>query len=68
LIIFSICLVTVIAIICYKRIVNKTLETSLNEKIQKQTAFSLGQYREFKDNSTREDESTGRKVIDVTKL
>lgn len=58
-----VCLTTVVLLICYRRIVNKSLEDSLNEKIQTQTIFSLGQYRVFK-----EDESTGRKTIDVRNL
>jgi len=52
----------VILLLCYRRIVNKSLEASLNEKIQSQTIFSLGQYQVFKD------ENTGRKSIDITKL
>lgn len=55
-------LVMIILLICYKRIVNKSLEASLNEKIQTQTIFSLGQYHVFKD------DSTGRKTVDVSKL
>jgi hypothetical protein len=51
-----------ILLLCYRRIVNKSLEASLNEKIQTQTIHSLGQYQVFKD------ESTGRKSVDVTKL
>jgi hypothetical protein len=51
-----------VLLICYRRIVNKSLEASLNEKIQTQTIHSLGQYQVFKD------ESTGRKSVDVTKL
>ncbi len=64
--ILIIILITVLAmivlLICYRRIVNKSLEASLNEKIQTQTIHSLGQYQVFKD------ESTGRKSVDVTKL
>lgn len=52
----------VVLLICYRRIVNKSLEMSLNEKIQTQTIHSLGQYQVFKD------ENTGRKSVDVTKL
>jgi len=62
LIIFIICLAMIVLLICYKRVVNKSLEQSLNEKIQTQTIHSLGQYHVFKD------ESTGRKTIDSTKL
>jgi len=54
--------VMLIMLICYRRIVNKSLEASLNEKIQTQTIHSLGQYQVFKD------ESTGRKSVDITKL
>jgi hypothetical protein len=49
-------------LLCYRRIVNKSLEASLNEKIQSQTIHSLGQYQVFKD------ENTGRRSIDITKL
>jgi hypothetical protein len=62
LIIVSIILAMLILLICYKRIVNKSLEASLNEKIQSQTIHSLGQYQVFKD------ENTGRKSVDVSKL
>ena len=50
-----------IVLYCYRRVVNKQLEQSLNEKIQTQTIFSLGQYQVFKDD-------TGKKSVDVTKL
>lgn len=49
-------------LLCYRRIVNKSLEASLNEKIQSQTMASLGQYQVFKE------ENSGRKSIDITKL
>ncbi len=62
LIIVVITLIMIILLMCYRRIVNKSLEASLNEKIQSQTIFSLGQYQVFKD------ENTGRKSIDITKL
>jgi hypothetical protein len=62
LIIVCIALAMIVLLICYKRIVNKSLEASLNEKIQTQTIHSLGQYQVFKD------DSTGRKSVDVTKL
>ncbi len=62
LIIIVISSIMVILLLCYRRIVNKSLEASLNEKIQSQTIFSLGQYQVFKD------ENTGRKSIDITKL
>jgi hypothetical protein len=52
----------VVLLICYRRIVNKALEASLNEKIQTQTIFSLGQYQVFKD------DNTGRKSVDVSRL
>jgi hypothetical protein len=61
-IIFIVLIAMVILLICYRRIVNKSLEASLNEKIQTQTIFSLGQYHVFKD------ENTGRKSVDVAKL
>ena len=50
-----------VVLYCYRRVVNKQLEQSLNEKIQTQTIFSLGQYQVFKDD-------TGKKSVDVTKL
>lgn len=50
-----------VVLYCYRRVVNRQLEQSLNEKIQTQTIFSLGQYQVFKDD-------TGRKSVDVTKL
>lgn len=62
LIIVVISAIMIILLMCYRRIVNKSLEASLNEKIQSQTIFSLGQYQVFKD------ENTGRKSIDITKL
>jgi hypothetical protein len=62
LIIVFIVLAMLVLLICYRRIVNKSLEASLNEKIQTQTIHSLGQYQVFRD------ESTGRKSVDVTKL
>jgi hypothetical protein len=62
LIVVVITVVMIILLMCYRRIVNKSLEASLNEKIQSQTIFSLGQYQIFKD------ENTGRKSIDITKL
>jgi len=62
LIIIIIVLAMLVVLICYKRIVNKSLEASLNEKIQTQTIHSLGQYQVFKD------DTTGRKSVDVTKL
>ena len=62
LIIVVITAIMIILLMCYRRIVNKSLEASLNEKIQSQTIFSLGQYQVFKD------ENTGRKSIDITKL
>ena len=62
LIIVFVVLAMIVLLICYRRIVNKSLEASLNEKIQTQTIHSLGQYQVFRD------ESTGRKSVDVTKL
>lgn len=62
LIIVVITAIMIVLLLCYRRIVNKSLEASLNEKIQSQTIFSLGQYQVFKD------ENTGRKSIDITKL
>jgi len=62
LIIVVITAIMIILLICYRRIVNKSLEASLNEKIQSQTIFCLGQYQVFKD------ENTGRKSIDITRL
>ena len=62
LIIVVITAIMITLLLCYRRIVNKSLEASLNEKIQSQTIFSLGQYQVFKD------ENTGRKSIDITKL
>ena len=62
LIIVVITAIMIVLLMCYRRIVNKSLEASLNEKIQSQTVFSLGQYQVFKD------ENTGRKSIDITKL
>lgn len=51
----------VILFIC-KRMINRSLEESLNDKIEKQTIFSLGQYQVFKD------DNTGRKPVDIVKL
>jgi len=62
LIIVVITAIMIILLMCYRRIVNKSLEASLNEKIQSQTIFSLGEYQVFKD------QNTGRKSIDITKL
>lgn len=62
LIIVIISFVMIILLLCYRRIVNKSLEASLNEKIQTQTLYSLGQYQVFKD------QATGRKEVDVSKL
>jgi hypothetical protein len=53
--------IMLVVLYCYRRVVNRQLEQSLNEKIQTQTIFSLGQYQVFKDD-------TGRKSVDVTKL
>jgi hypothetical protein len=39
----------IIALYCYRRIVNRSLEQSLNEKIQQQAIFSMGQYQVFKE-------------------
>jgi hypothetical protein len=43
----------IVLLYCYKRVVNRSLEQSLNEKIQQQTIFSLGQYEIFKDDNGR---------------
>jgi hypothetical protein len=51
----------VVVLYCYKRIVNRSLEQSLNEKIREQTLFSLNQYQVFKDD-------TGRKTVDSNNL
>jgi hypothetical protein len=48
-VIITICMV--IVLYCYKRVVNRSLEQTLNEKIQQQTIFSLGQYQVFKDDN-----------------
>jgi hypothetical protein len=48
-IIFLIILVNIVFIYCYKRIVNRSLESSIEDKIQTQTIFSLGQYKVFQD-------------------
>jgi hypothetical protein len=34
---------------CYRRVVKKALETSLNERIQEQAMKTIGQYNAFKD-------------------
>ena len=62
LIIIVVSFIMIVILLCYRRIVNKSLEASLNEKIQSQTIHSLGQYQVFKD------ENTGRRSIDITKL
>ena len=49
LIILLIIILNIILIYCYKRIVNKSLESSIEDKIQTQTIFSLGQYKVFQD-------------------
>ena len=41
--------VTIISLICYRRFVNKSLETSLSEKIEQQTMVSIGQYNIMKE-------------------
>jgi hypothetical protein len=51
----------VVILYCYKRVVHRSLEQTLNEKIQQQAIFSLGQYSVFKDD-------TGRRTVDTTKL
>jgi cbb3-type cytochrome oxidase subunit 3 len=48
-IILFIIIVNIVFIYCYKRIVNRSLETSIEDKIQTQTIFSLGQYKVFQD-------------------
>ncbi len=62
LIICIICISMFILLLCYRRIVNKSLEASLNEKIQTQTIHSLSQYQVFKD------ENSGKKPFDLNKL
>lgn len=62
LIALIITLIMLVVIMCYKRIVNRSLEAKINQKIQEQTIFSLGQYHVF-----NEDVQT-RKAVDVTKL
>jgi len=59
LIILVIGVISLMIIWCYKRFVNRSLETSIDEKIQTQTIFSLGQYQIFRDSETskRVDES-----------
>ncbi len=53
LIVLLIFIIFVLLVICYRRIVLKSLETTLNEKIQTQTIHSLTQYQVFKDDNTR---------------
>lgn len=48
-IIVLIILVNIVFIYCYKRIVNRSLESSIEDKIQTQTIFSIGQYKMFTD-------------------
>jgi Na+/melibiose symporter-like transporter len=55
------CFSMIVLLYCYKRVVNRSLEQSLNEKIQQQAIHTLGQYQVFKDD-------TGRKSVDVTNL
>ncbi len=61
-IVFVIFISMILLLICYRRIVNKSLEASLNEKIQTQTIHSLSQYQVFKD------ENTGKKSYDLNKV
>lgn len=49
LIVFIISLITFFVIVLYRRYINKSMETSLDTKIQTQTIFSLGQYQIFQD-------------------
>ena len=61
-IIFVIFISMIVLLICYRRIVNKSLEATLNEKIQTQTIHSLSQYQVFKD------DNSGKKTFDINKL
>jgi hypothetical protein len=53
-------LITVIFIYVYRKYVQKNLEQSLKERIEKETIYSLGQYRAFQDTQIikKPDEST----------
>lgn len=62
LIIILIVFAMIVLLVCYKRIVNKSLEESFNEKIRSQTIHSLGQYTTF------QDDKPGKKAIDMTNI
>ena len=51
IIIIIIVIVTSCSLLCYKRYINKSVEDTINGRIQEQTMKIISQYKQFKDSS-----------------
>jgi len=49
IIIVIITLISLLVLFCYRKYINRKLHISIDEKIQTQTIYSLGQYQVFQD-------------------